>query len=131
GAGAGVSDESHMFAALRRAGWDLHLLVPRTGVGVQSEPGLTVHTFPNVLRVPGFLPAPLQRLWLLPAFWAVAGRRAAELSRRLRPALVIGFSHYGAWPAWRAGRAAGVPSVLKLFGVMPAVRLDWPLPRYL
>jgi glycosyltransferase involved in cell wall biosynthesis len=43
----------------------------------------------------------------------------------------MGFSHYGAWPAWRAGRSVGVPSVLKLFGVMHAMRLDWPLPRYL
>ncbi len=120
-----------MFAGLRRAGWDLHLLVPRTGDRIVSEPGLTVHTFPNVLAVPGFLPAPLKRLWLLPAFWAVAGRHAVRLGRELRPALVMGFSHYGAWPAWRAGRAARVPSVLKLFGVMQAVRLDWPLPRYL
>jgi glycosyltransferase involved in cell wall biosynthesis len=120
-----------MFAGLRHAGWDLHLLVPRSAEPVVSEPGFTVHTFRNVLAVPRFLPAPLKRLWLLPAFWAVAGGRAVQLARQLRPALVIGFSHYGAWPAWRAARAAGVPSVLKLFGVMQAVRLEWPLPRYL
>jgi glycosyltransferase involved in cell wall biosynthesis len=85
----------------------------------------------NVLAVPRWLPAPVQRLWLLPAFWAVAARAAVRLARAQRPVLVIGFSHYGAWPAWRAGRAAGAPSLLKLFGVMHAMRLEWPLPRYL
>jgi glycosyltransferase involved in cell wall biosynthesis len=129
--GAGVSDESHMFAGLVRAGWDIDLLVPRAGPVADVHPGVAVHRFANVLAVPGWLPAPLQRVWLLPAFWSVAAHAAVRLARRTRPALVIGFSHYGAWPAWRAGRAAGVPCMLKLFGVMHAMRLDWPLPRYL
>jgi len=98
---------------------------------MEPMPGLAVHTFRNVLRIPGWLPAPLQRLWLLPAFWTVASRAACRLARQIRPSLVLGFSHYGAWPAWRAGRSIGVPSVLKLFGVMHAMRLEWPLPRYL
>jgi glycosyltransferase involved in cell wall biosynthesis len=129
--GAGVSDENHMFSRLIRHGYDVHLLVPRTPGTLASQPGLTVHTFPNVLAIPERIPAPLRRLWLLPAFWWTAAGAARRLARRIRPAVVIGFSHYGAWPAWRAGKAAGAPSVLKLFGVMNAVRLEWPLPRYL
>lgn len=129
--GAGVSDENHMFSRLVRHGYDVHLLVPRTAGTLASQPGLTVHTFSNVLAVPERIPAPLRRLWLLPAFWWTAARAARRLARQIRPVVVIGFSHYGAWPAWRAGQAAGVPSVLKLFGVMHAVRLEWPLPRYL
>ena len=129
--GAGVSDESHMFAGLVRDGWHLHLLVPRTPDGIESRSGITVHTFPNVLAIPRRLPAPLQRLWLLPAFWLVAARAAVKLARQVEPALVLGFSHYGAWPAFRAGRAVRAPSVLKLFGVMHAGRLDWPRARYL
>jgi len=120
-----------MFSRLIRHGYDVHLAVPRTAGTLASQPGLTVHTFANVLAVPGWIPAPLRRLWLLPAFWWTAARAGTRLARQIRPVLVLGFSHYGAWPAWRAGRAAGVRSVLKLFGVMHAVRLEWPLPRYL
>ena len=129
--GAGVSDESQMLSRFMRHGFDMHMLVPRARDLMASQPGLAVHTMPNVLRLPGGLPAPAQRLWLLPAFWSVAATVATRLARRLRPTLVMGFSHYGAWPAYRAARAAGVPSVLKLFGVMHAMRLEWPLPRYL
>jgi len=129
--GAGVSDESQMLSRFVRHGYDIHMLVPRSHEPMQALPGLTVHTMRNVLAVPARIPAPLRRLWLLPAFWGAAGRAATQLARRLRPALVMGFSHYGAWPAHRAARAVGVPSVLKLFGVMHAMRLDWPLPRYL
>jgi glycosyltransferase involved in cell wall biosynthesis len=120
-----------MLPRLIAHGYTVHMLVPRDDEVMQAMPGLVVHTFPNVLRIPGWLPAPVQRLWLLPAFWSVAGRAAVRLARRLDPDLVMGFSHYGAWPAWRAGRACGAPSVLKLFGVMHAMRLEWPLPRYL
>src|SRR5262249_36391501 len=124
--GAGVSDESHMLAGLVRDGWNVHLLVPRSRQVGLSQPGVSIHTFANVLAVPRRLPAPVQRLWLLPAFWSVASRAAVALARRIQPALVMGFSHYGAWPAWSAGRAVHAPSVLKLFGVMHAMRLDWP-----
>jgi len=120
-----------MLSRLVRHGYDLHLLVPNAPPGIEPRDGIAVTTFANVLAVPGWLPAPVRRLWLLPAFWWTAARAATRLARQLRPVLVLGFSHYGAWPAYRAGRAAGVPSVLKLFGVMHAMRLDWPLPRYL
>jgi glycosyltransferase involved in cell wall biosynthesis len=130
GQGAGVSDESHMMAGLVRAGWDIHWVVPRAPA-LAAPAGVTVHTFTNVLAVPRRLPAPLVRLWLLPAFWTVASRAATRVARAVQPAVVMGFSHYGAWPAWWAGRAVGAASVLKLFGVMHAMRLDWPLPRYL
>lgn len=129
--GAGVSDESQMLSRFIRHGYDIHMLVPAARPGISPRDGLTVHTFANVLAVPHWLPAPVKRLWLLPSFWGVAGLAAVRLARRVGPALVMGFSHYGAWPAYRAGRAAGVPSVLKLFGVMHAMRLDWALPRYL
>ena len=129
--GAGVSDENQMFSRLVRHGYEVHLLVPRAPDLVAKSPGIHVHTFANILGLPTWIPAPLRRLWLLPAFWSVAARAAVRLGRQIRPAIVMGFSHYGAWPASAAGRAIGVPSVLKLFGVMHAMRLDWPLPRYL
>ena len=129
--GAGVSDESHMLSRLVHHGYAIDLLVPRADKVADSSAGVDVHTMPNVLAAPAWIPSPLRRLWLLPAYWSVATRAAVRLARARRPALVIGFSHYGAYPAWRAGRAAGAPSVLKLFGVMHAMRLDWPLARYL
>lgn len=129
--GAGVSDESHMLSGLVTHGYDIHMLVPRAAQGLIFGNGVTVHGMTNVLALPQRIPAPLRRLWLLPAFWGAAARSAVRLARRLRPRLVLGFSHYGAYPAWRAARAAGVPSVLKLFGVMQAMHLEWSLPRYL
>ena len=129
--GAGVSDESQMLPRLIRHGYEVHMLVPADSEVMEPMPGMFVHTFPNVLGIPSWLPAPMQRLWLLPAFWTVGARAAVRLARRLQPRLVMGFSHYGAWPAWRAGRACGAACVLKLFGVMHAMRLEWPLPRYL
>jgi len=129
--GAGVSDEAHMLTGLVERGYDVHLLVPHTRTPMSVGQGIAVHTIPNVLALPPWLPAPLRRLWLLPAFWSVAGNAAVQLARQLHPVLVLGFSHYGARPAARAAAAVGAPSVLKLFGVMHAARLEWPLPRYL
>lgn len=131
GPGAGVSDESQMLARLVRHGYDLHLLVPRARDAMPASANIHVHAFANVLGVPAWIPAPLRRLWFLPAFWAVATRAAVRLARQVHPVVTLGFSHYGAWPAYAAGRASGAPSVLKLFGVMHAMRLDWPLWRYL
>ncbi len=129
--GAGVSDETHMLAGLVAHGYAVHMLVPRAASLMPPGPGLSIHTFPNVLAAPTWLPAPVRRGWLLPAFWQVAGAAATRLARQIRPRLVLGFSHYGARPAARAAAAVGAPSVLKLFGVMHAMRLEWSLPRYL
>ena len=129
--GAGVSDESQMLSRLIAHGYHVHLLVPGGRDPSLTMPGLDVHLFPNVLWNPAWVPSPLRRLWLLPAFWTIAAARAVRLARQIAPKLVIGFSNYGAWPAYRAARATGVPSVVKLFGVMHAGRLEWPLPRYL
>jgi glycosyltransferase involved in cell wall biosynthesis len=129
--GAGVSDESHLLPALTDHGYEVHMLVPRAADGIRPAPGLAVHHFLDVLALPAWLPSPLRRPWLLPAFWTVAAAAAVRLARRLRPRLVLGFSHYGAYPAYRAARTAGAASVLKLFGVMDAMRLEWSLPRYL
>ena len=120
-----------MLAGLIERGYEIHMLVPRATSGMLPSDGLYVHTFPDVLAVPTWIPALLRRLWLLPAFWAVASSAAERLARDLRPDLVLGFSHYGARPAYRAARAVDVPSVLKLFGVMHAMRLEWSMPRYL
>ena len=129
--GAGVSDETHMLSGLVAHGYTVHMLVPRAASLMPSGSGISIHTFPNVLDAPAWLPAPVRRVWLLPAFWQVAGAAATRLARRIRPRLVVGFSHYGARPAARAGAAVGAPSLLKLFGVMHAMRLEWSLPRYL
>lgn len=129
--GAGVSDESQMLSRLMEHGYDIHMLIPSDRGSMRSENRLRVHKFPNVLGIPTWLPAPVRRLWLLPSFWSVATFHAVRLAKRLQPRLVMGFSNYGALPAERAARAVRVPSVLKLFGVMHAGRLEWPLPRYL
>jgi len=120
-----------MLRGLIEHGYEVHMVVPRAADCMDPAPGLEVHRFANVLAVPARLPAPLRRAWLLPAFWNRAAAQATRVARRVRPQLVLGFSHYGAWPAHRAARAVGVPSVLKLFGVMQAMRFEWSLPRYL
>ena len=46
-----------MLSRFVRHGYDVHMLVPRAPGRMESQPGLTVHAFANVLRVPRWLPA--------------------------------------------------------------------------
>jgi glycosyltransferase involved in cell wall biosynthesis len=56
--------------------------------------------------------------------------RALALARSLRPHFVLGHSHYAALTTYRCRRDLGIPSGLKLFGVMDLVHTEWPRWKY-
>jgi glycosyltransferase involved in cell wall biosynthesis len=126
---AGVSDDYHFVRGLTAAGWDIHFLAPASTDPDDPFPGATVHTYPNFFRATRALPVPARRLLWMPLFDAIAAPRALRLVRSLGPDVILGHTHYSARTVSRA-RSLGVPSALKLFGVMDLVHAEWPRLKY-
>ncbi len=129
GEGAGVSDDFHFIRGARAAGWDVHVLAPRCD-DPDPFPGATAHAWPNFLAPTGRWPVALRRPLWLAGFSTIPVRAALEVARRIRPDVVMGHSHHMARAASRVRRALGIPSVVKLFGVMDLVHTHWPRWRY-
>jgi len=126
---AGVSDDYHFVRGMTDAGWDIHFLAPSSADPGDPFPGATVHTYPNFFRATRALPVAAKRLLWMPLFDAIAAPRALQLARELGPDVVLGHTHYAARTVSRA-RSLGVPSALKLFGVMDLVHTEWPRLKY-
>ena len=128
GKGSGVPDELHFIRRFRDAGVELHFLIPEPADGSvrQGEEGVHFHTYGNVFHKARFLPSPARRL-LIPLIYtcSVYGdlRRVVE---EIGPDVLLGFSHYAIEPLSRIGRQKGIPSAVKLFGVMYLGRNDLP-----
>lgn len=124
---AGVSDDDHFIDRFTRAGYELHFLRPASG---QKDARVHTHVYPNFFRATRSFPTWIRRpLWPL-LFQRTVAPRALRLARSLRPDVVIGHSHYSA-PVTRACRIRlGIPSVVKLFGVMDLVHTEWPRAKY-
>ncbi len=129
GEGAGVSDDHHFIRIVSASGWDVHVLAPRVD-HPDPFPGATVHAWPNFLAPTGGWPVVLRRPLWLAGFSLVPVHAALDVARRIRPDVVMGHSHHLARAASRVRRALGIPSVLKLFGVMDLVHTHWPRWRY-
>jgi glycosyltransferase involved in cell wall biosynthesis len=136
GGGAGVSDLYRFFDGFARAGYELHLILPEADDGPRDGSaafdaiaGLHLHRFPNFFASMEAFPVAAKRLSWLPIFHALVVPRALRLSRALRPDAVIGLSHYSTVAAW-ACRRGGVPSCVKLFGVMDLVHTEWSRLKY-
>ena len=108
-----MSDESHTLRGLIQRGYEIHMLVPRAPGLMSAEPGLHVHTFRNVLALPGWLPAPVKRLWLLPAFWSVAGNAANTKSRMMSEnvRVIMEKGRMGRWRSSSVRRKFGAAEV--------------------
>lgn len=126
---AGVSDDDRFIDGFVRAGYDLHFLRPRPA-HPRDDPRVGSHYYPNFFRATRTLPTFLRRpLW--PAlFQAVVTPRALRLARALRPDVIVGHSHYTSATTQYCGRRLGIPTVVKLFGVMDLVHTEWPRARY-
>jgi glycosyltransferase involved in cell wall biosynthesis len=139
GGGAGVSDLYRFFDGLARAGYELHMLLPEADeseeplhdgrAAFDTIDGLHLYRFPNFFASMQEFPVAARRLAWLPLFQLLVVPRALRLARELRPDAVIGLSHYSTASAW-ACRRRGVPSCVKLFGVMDLVHTEWPRLRY-
>ncbi len=126
GEGSGVPDERHFIRTFRDAGVELHFLIPESAGGSprREEPGVHLHTYGNLFHKARILPSPVRRL-SIPYLYtcSVYGdvRRTVEL---VKPDVLLGFSHYAIEPISRIGRQKGIPTAVKLFGVMFLARED-------
>jgi glycosyltransferase involved in cell wall biosynthesis len=127
GVKAGVSDDDRFIDGFARAGYELHFLRP---AGADTDPRVVTHTYPNFFRKTAqYTTAARRVLW--PALFNLnVIPRAVALARSLAPVVVMGHSHYSTAATWWCRRATGVPSVVKLFGVMDLVHTEWPAARY-
>ena len=124
---AGVSDDDRFIDGFVRAGYELHFLRPRNP---RSDPRVTTHVYPDFFRATRSLPTPLRRLLWPALFNLVVTPRVLSLARTLRPDVVLGHSHYTPFALWLCRRRPGIPSVVKLFGVMDLVHTEWSPLRY-
>lgn len=127
GVRAGVSDDDRFIEGFTRAGYELHFLRPHS---VHTDTRVVTHTYPNFFHeTAGYPTAARRALW--PALFNLhVVSRATALARSLAPVVVMGHSHYSTFATWRCRRATGVPSVVKLFGVMDLVHTEWSNARY-
>ncbi len=108
--------------------FEVHLLFParRPGAFPPEERGFHLHP------VPGLPPTARRGPWAhLRAFpelgWALF-REGQKILHRQRFHLVYGHSGFVAWPVWALGRRFGLPTALKLFGVVRYSEIR-PTPR--
>lgn len=126
---AGVSDDDRFIDGFTRAGYEIHFLRPRSPQA-QDDPRVRTYLYPNFFRATRSLPTWLRRpLWPL-LFQVVVTPRVVQLARELRPDVVVGHTHYTTRATRRCRQALGIPSVVKLFGVMDLVHTEWPRAKY-
>lgn len=124
---AGVSDDDHFIDGFTRAGYELYFLRPASA---HKDARVHTHVYPNFFRATRSFPTWARRpLWPL-LFQLVVAPRALHLARSLRPDVVVGHSHYSAPVTRSCRKRLGIPSVVKLFGVMDLVHTEWPRARY-
>lgn len=131
GRGAGVSDDHYFIRGFTAAGYEIHFLVPE-GAGNEGPRSEQVqsHTYPNFFHKTRNLPRFVKRLTWLRMFNSAVLPRTLALARSLRPDFVLGHSHYAALITSRCRRDLGIPSGVKLFGVMDLVHTEWPRWKY-
>jgi glycosyltransferase involved in cell wall biosynthesis len=119
GHGAGLADDVHFIAGLIAHGYDVHYVCPRDRDPPDvSSDGYRVHTFPNFYEATVRWPTPVKRV-LWPLFFTVlASWRAWRVGLEVHPTVMLAQSYVAGPAAYFAARALGIPSVVKLFGVM-------------
>ncbi len=125
----GVADELHFVRGFRDAGWNVDVLAPRSA-DPDPYPGAEVHPYPDFFSATERWPVPVRRVLWPTLFHAVVAPRALRLVERLRPAFVLGLSHYTPLTTWLCRRRKSVPAGVKLSGVMDLVHTEWPVPKY-
>jgi len=133
GEGGGVADELQFIRHLTKKGIELHFLIPKPGAKreVLQDSLLTYHTYPNIFRAFQRYPKIMRRFLWPVLFPFVALGRLEKIAAEIRPDVIMGFTHYSFYPLDRVGRKLGIPTVVKLFGVMYLDRFDFPRIKYL
>jgi glycosyltransferase involved in cell wall biosynthesis len=133
GEGGGVADELQFIRHLTKKGIELHFLIPKPKEKkeILHDSLLTYHTYPNVFRLFQGLPGIMKR-FLWPIFFPCAVvKRLEKLAIEIKPDVLMGFTHYSFYPLSRVGKKLGLPTAVKLFGVMYLDRFDFPKIKYL
>jgi glycosyltransferase involved in cell wall biosynthesis len=126
---AGVSDDDRFIDGFSRAGYEIHFLRPRPR-RLQEDPRVHTHYYPNFFATTRSLPTLVRRpLWPF-LFQLMVVPRTMRLARALKPHVVIGHSHYSTAATNQCRAQLGIPSVVKLFGVMDLVHTEWPAVKY-
>ena len=133
GEGGGVADELQFIRHLTARGIELHFLIPAPKDKNTTLGGalVTYHTYPNIFRALARLPGIAKRFLWPALFPFVVMGKLGGLARDLEPDIILGFTHYALYPLNRIGRRLGIPTVVKLFGVMYLDRFDFPRLKYL
>jgi glycosyltransferase involved in cell wall biosynthesis len=127
GVKAGVSDDDRFIEGFTRAGYELHFLRPQ---GPHDDPRVATHPYPNFFRTTAAYSTAAKRVLWPSLFNINVVPRAVSLAKSLQPVVVMGHSHYSTAATWWCRRMTGIPSVVKLFGVMDLVHTEWPATRY-
>lgn len=120
GEGCGVPDELHFIEKLTERGIEIEYLIPEphSKATQYQHAGLRYHTYPNVFSsLPG-LPGPLRRIVLRGLFIRKLMPVLHRLIKEHKPDLILGYSYFSLAPLKRISRKLGIPTVVKLFGVM-------------
>ncbi len=133
GEGGGVADELQFVRHLTKRGIELHFLIPKPRSKRENlgDSLLTYHTYPNLFRAFERFPAIMRRFIWPTVFPFVVMRRLERLAAEIEPDVLMGFTHYSFYPLNRIGRRLGIPTAVKLFGVMYLDRFDFPKIKYL
>jgi len=133
GEGGGVADELQFIRHLTKKGIELHFLIPKPGAKreVLQDSLLTYHTYPNIFRAFQRYPKIMRRFLWPVLFPFVTLGRLEKIAAEIRPDVIMGFTHYSFYPLNRVARKLGIPTVVKLFGVMYLDRFDFPRIKYL
>jgi glycosyltransferase involved in cell wall biosynthesis len=128
GEGSGVPDERYFIKKIVDAGIELHYLIPESAdSSIRGEwLGAHIHTYGNVFHRARILPPPVSRLTIPYIFPLSVYGKLRRTVERICPDMLLGFSHYSIEPLSRIGRQMGIPTAVKLFGVMYLGRKDLP-----
>ncbi|HEU4928595.1 MAG TPA: glycosyltransferase family 4 protein, partial [Candidatus Krumholzibacteria bacterium] len=124
-----VSDDDRFIEGFSRAGYEIHFLRPQPR-HPQDDARVRTHYYPNFFAATRSLPTCLRRpLWPF-LFQLIVVPRTLRLARELHPGVVIGHSHYSTAATHQCRAKLGIPSAVKLFGVMDLVHTEWPAAKY-
>ena len=132
GQAAGLSDDYYFIKKFVDTGFELHYVGPKDDDPVDVPfDNYFVHSFPNFFDATANWPTPVRRL-LWPVLFTVFGTfRAYRVALRIKPSFILGQTHVTSLPVYILRKLLGVPSGVKLFGVMDLVRSDWSRWKYL
>jgi glycosyltransferase involved in cell wall biosynthesis len=125
---AGVSEEEHFIHSLTSSGIELHFMIPKPRGDSEylNDSRIKCHTYTNIFERYRLIPGAIKRFFLPTFFNFTVTPPLLRLVIEIKPDLVIGFSHHSLHPLYRLKQSTGIPTVVKLFGVMYLGRFDLP-----